>query len=178
MNEFIGKALPWISAAATGNVPALVTMAATAISDVIGLPVAPTKKAIEQAVTTATPEQLQAMQQADQDFAAKMQALGFGHVEELERIAAGDRDSARKANVTGGTHWSLFWLSILLLVVSLGAEALVLFKGYPSGVPDIVVGRVLGLFDAVAMLVLSYWYGTTSGSQQKTELLGRADAIR
>jgi len=37
----------------------------------------------------------------------------------------------------------------------------------------LVVGRVLGLMDAVAMLVLSYWYGTTNGSAQKSELLAQ-----
>jgi hypothetical protein len=48
---------------------------------------------------------------------------------------------------------------------------MVLFNGYPDGTDPLVVGRVLGLMDAVAMLVLSYWYGTTNGSAVKNELL-------
>ena len=64
-------------------------------------------------------------------------------------------------------------LSLLLLTVTIGTEAVVLFHGYPPEISDLVVGRVLGLMDAVAMLVLSYWYGTTNGSAQKSELLAQ-----
>lgn len=60
---------------------------------------------------------------------------------------------------------------MLLLVACLGTEIFVLFNGYPATIPEIIVGRVLGLLDSVALLVLSYWYGTTSASQTKTELL-------
>jgi len=31
---------------------------------------------------------------------------------------------------------------------------------------------VLGLMDAVAMMVLSYWFGTTAGSQSKNDAIG------
>jgi hypothetical protein len=51
-----------------------------------------------------------------------------------------------------------------------------LFIGLPDGTPDIVAGRVLGLMDSVALMVLAYWYGTSSGSAQKTELLAQAPA--
>ena len=41
-----------------------------------------------------------------------------------------------------------------------------LFKGYPKETPDIVIGRILGLLDAAAMMVLNYWLGTSNSSQQ------------
>lgn len=88
-----------------------------------------------------------------------------------------DRDSARKANVSGGAQLYLFVLSMLLLSVCLGAECFVLFRGYPKDIPDIVVGRVLGLLDSVALMCLNYWYGTSSGSERKTELLAQAPAV-
>ena len=69
------------------------------------------------------------------------------------------------------------WTSLLLLVVTIGSEAVVLFHGYPPSTSELVVGRVLGLMDAVAMLVLSYWYGTTNGSSQKTEMLAQRGAV-
>jgi hypothetical protein len=64
-------------------------------------------------------------------------------------------------------------LSLVLLIFTIGTEIAVLFYGYPDKTPEIIVGRVLGLMDAVAMLVLSYWYGTTNGSAMKTELLSQ-----
>ncbi len=65
----------------------------------------------------------------------------------------------------------LFWLSVVLLVLCLGTEINVLVKGLPQGTSELVVGRVLGLLDAIAMTVLAYWYGTSSSSAVKTELL-------
>jgi hypothetical protein len=62
-----------------------------------------------------------------------------------------------------------------LLCITLGSEIAVLFYGYPDDkIPEMVVGRILGLMDAVAMLVLSYHYGTTSGSMAKTQLLAQS----
>ena len=42
-----------------------------------------------------------------------------------------------------------------------------------QGTSDLVVGRVLGLLDAIAMTVLAYWYGTSSRSAVKTNMLIR-----
>jgi hypothetical protein len=53
--------------------------------------------------------------------------------------------------------------------VSLGL--LFSLTGLPQGASELVVGRVLGLLDAIAMMVLAYWYGTSSSSAMKTELL-------
>jgi len=62
-------------------------------------------------------------------------------------------------------------MSCLILAFCLGAEAVVLFGGYPAGVPEVIVGRVLGTLDAAAMLVLSYHYGSSAGSARKSELM-------
>lgn len=73
------------------------------------------------------------------------------------------------------TH--LMLLSLLLLLLTVGAEVMVLFYGYDAGVPDVVVGRVLGMLDAISMMVVVFWFGSTSGSARKTELLASAPAI-
>lgn len=89
-----------------------------------------------------------------------------------------DRDSARQANVQGGTQKMLFWLSLVLLVCTLGSEIAVLFNGVPLAVQDIIAGRVLGLLDSVALMVLAYWYGSSSGSHNKTELLANSAPVK
>ncbi len=86
-----------------------------------------------------------------------------------------DRDSYRQANVAEGTQWALFWSSVVLLVLCLGTEVAVLVRGLPQGTSELVVGRVLGLLDAIAMTVLAYWYGTSSSSVTKTEFLFHKD---
>lgn len=108
---------------------------------------------------------------ADAEAAFRLEALKAG-VREQE-IAAEDRSSARKAAVKGGTARPLFWLSLVLLMLTLGSEVAVLFVGYPPTIPDIVVGRVLGLMDSVALMVLAFHYGSSAGSAAKTEILAK-----
>ncbi len=67
----------------------------------------------------------------------------------------------------------LLVMSCLILAFCLGAELAVLFIGYPPGVPEVIVGRVLGTLDAAAMLVLSYHYGSSAGSARKSELMAQ-----
>jgi hypothetical protein len=144
----------------------LAGMAVKAIGDSLGLD-EPTQENIATALKGASPDDLLKVKQAEQDFAAKMKQLDI----DVFSLEVKDRDSARKAAVDGGTAKMLFWLSLFLLVVCLGSEIAVLFLGYPKTVPEIVVGRILGLLDAVTMMVLAFWYGTTSQSKTKDETI-------
>jgi hypothetical protein len=58
--------------------------------------------------------------------------------------------------------------------MSLGTEVYLLLNGYPKDKIDpVLVGRILGLMDSVALLVLGYWFGSSSGSNAKTTLLAQ-----
>lgn len=154
MNELLKKAMPWIGAAATGNVPALVGMAATAISDVIGLPVEPNQRAIETAVTTATPDQILAMKKADNDFALKMQALGF---ESLDKLNSHLADAAGEVNATmraeaAAEHWPTYsWRPFIGFVFGLYIASLFLlplFGKQPAVMSTemvLCIGGILGI---------------------------------
>lgn len=141
--------------------------AVTALSNVIGGE--PTAKAVQQIIEDGklTSEQLLEIKKLEMQYQQQEKDMGFKFAE----LAFQDRDSARKANVAGGTQKYLFYLSLLLLAVCIGSEVWVLFNGLPQGASELVIGRVLGLLDSAAMLVLSYWYGTSAGSAQKTEIL-------
>jgi hypothetical protein len=114
-----------------------------------------------------TAEQISQLRQLELQFQENERERGFKYAE----LAFKDRDSARQANVNGGTQKALFWLSVLLLVICLGTEVALLVFGLPVGTSELVVGRVLGLLDAIAMTVLAYWFGTSSSSALKTQLL-------
>lgn len=172
--EILKTVAPWIGTALGGP---LGGMAVTAAANALGLS-DKTTDALKTAIAGATPEQMLALKTADQDFQVKMKALGFQQIKDLESIAAADRDSARKANVAGGVQGYLFTLSLMLLGACLGSEIWVLFQGYPDKVPEIVVGRVLGLLDAISMAVMAYWFGTTASSAQKTALLAQAEPVK
>ena len=146
-------------------------VAVAAIGDALGISGA-TKDKISEIIQNGqmTPEQVGKIKELELEYQNNEKERGFRYAE----LSFKDRDSARQANVAGGTQKMLFWMSITLLIACLGCEILVLFRGYPPEIPEIIVGRVLGLMDAVAMLVLSYWYGTTNGSAQKSELLAQS----
>jgi hypothetical protein len=116
-----------------------------------------------------TTEQLGQLRQLELQFQEDERERRFKYAE----LAFKDRGSARQANVAGATQRPLFWLSVVLLVLCLGTEITVLVRGLPQGTSELVVGRVLGLVDAIAMTVLAYWYGTSSSSAVKTELMSK-----
>ncbi len=148
-------------------------MAAEAVSALVGVVggqgAEDVRKVIEGGRLTA--EQSSQLRQLELQFQENERERGSKSAE----LAFKDRDSARQANVSGGTQRSLFWLSVVLLVLCLGTEVAVLVRGLPQGTSELVVGRVLGLLDAIAMTVLAYWYGTSSSSAIKTEMLANSN---
>ena len=116
-----------------------------------------------------TPEGMLELQKLDAEFREHEAGRGFKYAD----LELKDRDSARQANVQGGTQTKLFWLSLFLLSASIGTEIYILLNGLPREVPDIIAGRIVGLLESITMLVLGYWYGSSSGSHQKTELMSQ-----
>lgn len=156
---------PTIAAALGGP---LAGAAVAAIGNAIGLP-SSTQESIAKAFSDGqlTSDHIAEIRRLELQYQNEEKERGFRYAD----LEFKDRDSARRANVDGGTQRHLFWLSIILLIISLGSEVAVLFLGYPTVVPDIVVGRVLGLLDSVTLMVLAYWYGTSNGSAIKTGLM-------
>jgi hypothetical protein len=172
LKEFLTSVAPTVACALGGP---LAGAAVSAISNAVGMPGASQKDiAVAFEAGKVTPEQMTEVKKLEMQFQNDEAERGFKYAE----LVFKDRDSARSANVAGGVQLQLFAMSIVLLSLTLGTEIYILLHGYPTALSDIIVGRVLGLMDAVAMMVLSYWYGTTSGSAMKTELLSKADAIK
>lgn len=168
MNDFLKGLAPTLASALLGP---LGGVAVAAIGNIFGISDA-TQKDITAAFQDGklTPEQLSAIKALEMQYSNEEKERGFRYSE----LEFKDRDSARKANVEGGVQLEMFWLSVLLLTLTIGTEIYILFNGYPNTLPEIVVGRILGLLDGVALLVLGYHYGTTSGSLAKTTLLANS----
>jgi hypothetical protein len=163
---------PWIGTALAGP---LGGMAVEAAANALGLS-DKTMDAVKQAVAGATPDQMLALKRADQDFQVQMQALGFKQVTDLETIAAGDRDSARKMQVSAP---SMVPALLTCFVVGAFTATLILLLKFdvPATNRDIVVymiGQLSGGFTSA----LAFWLGTTRDSSRKTELLAQAPAVR
>lgn len=180
MDTFLGKVAPFIAAAATGGVPALVAMAAGAVSEALGVKVEPNKASIEKAVSTATPEQLLAIQQSEQQFKLAVQKLGLDE----QSMYIKDTNDAR---VAFSHDTNVFRLGVVVLIAfSLGMIASMwgAYELLTGGIniKDMgtvaavfgFLGTVVGYLSANAQQVVSYFFGSSAGSKQKTDSLANA----
>ena len=165
LTEFLSTAAPTIASALLGP---LGGVAVAGLGKALGIDGA-TTESITKAIQGGqiTPEAMAEIQKLELQFKNDEKERGFRYSE----LEFKDRDSARQANVTGGTQTKVFWLSVIILLLSFGSEIYVLFNGYSMAVDAVVVGRILGFLDAAALQALAYWLGSSHGSQQKTEIM-------
>jgi len=165
---FLKKAFPFISAAAGFGGP-LGTLAAGMVGKALGVDkLAPGQDAISAAIAGATPEQLFQMKQIEADLQAKMQQMGFQHVEELEKLAVDDRASARNLQISTKS-WSVPALA-WLIVLSFSSIVVAVLRGWGK-VDAAFSGTLVGYLAANCNQVISYYFGSSAGSDRKTELM-------
>lgn len=167
VSDFLKTVAPTVASALLGPFGGVAVAGLGKLFGVKDATVESITKSIQQG--SVTPEVMAQLQIMEAEYKEHEAQRGFSYAE----LEFKDRDSARSANVQGGTQIKLFWLSILLLAISVGAEVFVLFNGYSMAVDAVVVGRILGFLDAIALQVLAYWYGSSMGSHQKTELMAQ-----
>jgi hypothetical protein len=162
---------PWIGTAIAGPLGGLAVEAA---ANALGAS-AKTTDALKQALSGATPEQMLALKQADQAFSFQMQQLGFQSLKDMEALAVGDRDSARRMQIAAPSRVPAL---LTCFVVGAFTATLVLLLKFdvPATNRDIIVymiGQLSGGFTSA----LAFWLGTTKESGRKTELLAQAPAV-
>ncbi|MFG7180656.1 hypothetical protein ACGYQ5_14105 [Burkholderia pseudomallei] len=143
------------------------------------------------AVSGATPEQLIELKKADQDYAARMADLGFKDKEALaalnvqeEQAYLVDIEDARRANAANAR---VFWLGCAVLATFAGVCFGALWGAYALltgrlpvanaaivGMVSGFVGTVLGYCSANATQVVSFYFGSSKGSEQKSEAMSTA----
>lgn len=161
----IGTVAPWLGTALGGPLGGL---AVSTISKLFGLS-SSTEKAISQAISGATPEQMLALKKADQEFALRMQELGFTNIKELEQIAANDRDSARRREMVVQDRIP----AILATVVTVGFFGLLGFM-LTHEVPIVnkdILNVMLGSLGTAWLSIIFYYFGTSTSSAKKDQVL-------
>jgi hypothetical protein len=160
---------PWIGTVLGGPLGGL---AVDAACSALGLG-DKSKDALQQALSGATTEQMLALKQADQAFAAQMQAMGFAQIKDLEALAVDDRKDARAMQVATKSKIP----AILSVLVTIGYFG-VLF-GMMLGLLKVSESQALllmiGSLSASWGMMVTFWFGSTAGSAAKTELLAKKD---
>lgn len=157
---------PWIGTALGGP---LGGMAVTAIGAAIGLD-APTEDKLKAALAGMTPEQMVALKNADNAFAEAMQAAGFEHLEKLEGLAVTDRESARDREAKVGDKTAR---NLAYLVMLGGVAVIACTLGGFTKVDGVLAGTLIGYTVAEMRQVLGYYFGSSAGSDKKTDILAQ-----
>lgn len=124
-----------------------------------------TEKDIALAMANATPDDLLKLKEADQSFALEMEKLGI----DLERIAAGDRDSARNREIATKDNAPKI-LAGVIVTGFFATLATIAFVPIPTEAQQ-PINILLGSLTALLIQVGNYYFGSSAGSKEKTKQL-------
>jgi hypothetical protein len=176
--EFLSKLAPWIGAAA-GGPPALIAMAAKELSGALGYDVPADKESINQAVSSASQEQLIRIKELDLEFQVKMQELGFNTLDSLVKAEAADKASARGMQVEALKQDGWLAKNFVYLLASFWTVATIIYIGFITfgSIPeanvrfaDTILGFLLG---TVIATIINFFMGTSFSSRIKDESINR-----
>jgi hypothetical protein len=170
--SIIGTVAPGIATALGGP---LAGIAVRTLSQVLLGTADGSPEAVEKAVLAADPSALLQLKQAELQFQKDMKALDI----DLERIHASDRDSARRreAEVKDWTPRVLAFVIVSGFLATVFCVLAGVVEGLKDPLTATLVGTLIGYVSAKADQVCSYFFGSTAGSQAKTDAMVKA-AVR
>ena len=163
----LGQLAPSIATALGGP---LAGMAVKALSGILLGHDTGTEEEVSNALVTATPDQLAAIKKIDADFKVQMKSLDI----DLEKITAGDRDSARQMQIAN-KDWTPKALAFIITFGFFGALIYILIFGIPKSGTEVIL-MMLGSLSTSWTGVTQFYYGSSLGSKQKTDALTVRDA--
>jgi len=116
---------------------------------------------ISQAVLGATPDQLLALKAADGNFSVQMKKLDIQDRQSARKLAI---DTGILPQITLSSIYTVgyFWLMFMLI------------NGDVS-IPEDISGMVMaliGVMTAAQAQIMNFWFGSSSGSKEKTKRMG------
>jgi membrane-bound ClpP family serine protease len=162
----LGQIAPTIATALGGP---LAGMAVKTLSNVLLGHENGSEDDVKAALNAASPETLAQLKQIDADFKARMKELDI----DLERIAANDRDSARKMQMAN-QDWIPRVLALLITLGFFGILIWMLMKGMPQTGTEALL-MMLGALGTAWTGVINFYYGSSAGSKEKNNLLASKD---
>jgi hypothetical protein len=139
----------------------------------------PTPQKIVDALSSLslTPEQQQAIVQAEQSYQLQMAAMGYKDAADMEALAVQDRESARQREVAVGAQGG--WLRQtpeIGFYMLIAIFALVLHWLLKWPVPSenrAIIYSGIGSLGTLVVMAATYFYGTTKGSEIKSSTIAQ-----
>jgi hypothetical protein len=175
--DVLKKSFPYLSAAAGLGGP-IGTIAASLVGKAIGVDkVEPSVDGISNAIASAfaDPQQRAALIKAEQDFQVQMAELGYKDAEALAATDEADRASAREMQVQTRS-WLPGALAVLVTLGFFGLLALSAFHTMPVS-SEKILDVMTGSLGTAWIMIITYYFGSSAGSDRKTELLAQAPPI-
>ena len=169
MNDFLKSIVPLLGTALGGP---LGGAAASFIADKLGVS-DKTVAAVTDVLNSGkmTPDQVSALKLAEIDFKKFLEQNKI----DLEKIAAADRDSAR--TMQGVTRSKMpAILTMMITVGFFGVLGMMLHDESVVNSPPLLI--MLGSLGTAWTGACAFWFGTTSGSMQKSEMLAQSAPVR
>jgi len=139
----------------------LAGMAIEAISSAIGIDPKDVKQTIAEGKLSA--DQIASIKTAEIELKARAQELGL----DFAKLAVEDRKSARDMQVA--TRSLVPPLLAILVIAAWGFVQYFLMTNVIDPSMRELVARVLGTLDGAVIMILSFYFGSSSGSQAKDE---------
>ena len=165
--DWLKSIAPTIATAMGGP---LAGMAVEAISKAIGVDPSEVQNTINSGKMTA--DQIASLQTAEIALKARAQEMGL----DFEKLAVADRASARQMQMTTGSFVPPL-LSGLVVVAWATIQYFLLTHVIDPTMRELVA-RVLGTLDGALMLVLSFYFGSSAGSQAKDTMLHQSSPTK
>ncbi len=146
----------------------LAGLAVQTLGDALGLKEA-TKESILEVVQggSMTPEQIAALKTAEANLKVRLRELDIKESE----LQVADRDSARKMQIQNRS-----WIPAVLTILTVGGFFWLLIgsaRGSFTLEGSDIMMLLLGVLARETAGVYAYWFGSSSGSAQKTDMLKR-----
>lgn len=172
--DFFKKVLPFLTAGLSIAGPAG-ALAASVLGNIPALKTAagenPTVDGITKALSslTLTPELTAQLKEAELQYQAQMQKMGFDDETAILKIAADDRASARQMQIQTKT-WIVPLLAILVTFGFFTLLALMLFHSIPTASEN-VLDTLIGVLGTAWIAIVNYYFGSSAAHVELTKTL-------
>jgi len=138
-------------------------MAAAVLGEVLGVD----GDSVEEAILSGNPEVLMKVKEADQTFKVKMRELGIREEELHQRDRASAREMAAKLGM---------WPQVVLSIIYTMGYFVMLYllvsgEWHPPPDSQELVAGLIGVLTAGVVKVMDFWFGSSIGSKQKTQVM-------
>jgi hypothetical protein len=166
MMEWLKTIAPTVATALGGP---LAGMAVSAVSKALGCDPDEVQGIISSNKLTA--EQVASIQLAELELKKQAQSMNL----DFAKLTVEDRKSARDMQIATK---SMLVPSLAIIIVSAFIGVVIATLGGFAVVDSVLAGTLIGYLSAKAEQVVNFYFGSSAGSKEKTELLSKAEPVK